>query len=97
MIAARHLVVAIALAFSLFACVEPEDQRPGMRLAGEVSDFPGDWRFSDAYREIAIEVATPYFISRCVSGLRIRILVCRPLLNATKKQLFGAGRVSILI
>jgi hypothetical protein len=67
MIAARHLVVAIALGFSLFACVEPEGQRPGMRLAGEVSDFPGDWRFSDAYREIAIEVATPYFISHSVT------------------------------
>ena len=67
MIAARHLVVAIALGFSLFACVDPEGQRPGMQLTGEVSDFPDDWGFSDAYREIAIEVATPYFISHSVT------------------------------
>ena len=67
MIATRTLVVAIALGFSLTACFEPEGRRPGTRLAGEVSDFPGDWRFSDAHREIAIEVATPYFIAHSVT------------------------------
>lgn len=67
MIAARYLLVAIALGSSLVACVEPKDQRPGLRLAGEVSDFPDDWSFSDAHREIAIEVATPYFISHSVT------------------------------
>jgi len=67
MIAARTLVVAIALGFSLTACFEPEGRRPGMRLAGEVSDFPGDWSFSDAHREIAVEVATPYLIAHSVT------------------------------
>jgi hypothetical protein len=73
MISPRSLAVSIALGLSLFACFEPEGRRPGMRLAGEVSDFPGDWRFSDAHREIAIEVATPYFIAHSVT-----ILECRP-------------------
>ncbi len=67
MIAARSLVITIAVGFSLFACFEPEGRRPGTRLAGEVSDFPADWHFSDAHREIAIEVATPYFISHSVT------------------------------
>jgi hypothetical protein len=67
MIAARPLIVAIALGVCQLACVEPEDRRPGTRLAGEVSDFPGDWRFSDAHHEIAIEVATPYFIAHSVT------------------------------
>ena len=70
MIAARRatlVVSALALALGLFACIDPQDQRPGVRLAGEISDFPDDWRFSDAHREVAIEVATPYFIPHSVT------------------------------
>ena len=47
---------------------EPEDQTPGMWLSGNhVETFPADWSFSNEFREIAIEVATPYFIPHSVT------------------------------
>jgi hypothetical protein len=42
---------------ALCACIEPSDRRPGTRLSGEVAEFPADWSFADAHKEIAVEVS----------------------------------------
>ena len=53
--------------FLLLGC-EPEDQTPGLWLSGtSVETFPDDWSFSKDFREIAIEVSTPYFIAHSVT------------------------------
>ena len=67
MIGARSLVISVVLGISWVACFDPEDQRPGLWLSGEASDFPRDWSFSNAHREIALEVETPYFIAHSVT------------------------------
>lgn len=53
----------------LFAagCMSPSERRPGLRLSGEVVATPTDWSFSDAYREIAVEVHTPYLLRHSVT------------------------------
>lgn len=48
-------------------CIDPVDRRPGLWLSGEAAAAPGDWEFTDAYPEIAIEVATPYWIPHSVT------------------------------
>ncbi len=53
---------------ALSACIDPSDRRPGTRLSGEsVRELPTDWAFSDVYKEIAIEVRTPYWIPHSVT------------------------------
>jgi hypothetical protein len=61
-------LIAIALVAGFTACIDPADQRPGLRLGGEVAtELPADWRFTDEHKEIAIEVATPYLIPHSVT------------------------------
>ena len=63
-----RVFVACLAGILALACYEPVDQRPGLRLSGEVVDgFPDDWSFSDAYPEIAVEVETPYLIPHSVT------------------------------
>ncbi len=51
------------LAVVVVGCVDPDGRRPGLRLSGESArEFPADWSFTDEYREIAIEVHTPYLL-----------------------------------
>ncbi len=61
--------VAIAAWSALFAaaCIAPEDQRPGLWLSGEETPAPSDWAFTDAHKEIALQVATPYFLAHSVT------------------------------
>jgi len=60
-------VVLLALGW-LVGCYEPVDQRPGTRLSGEVVEvLPESWEFSDAHREIAVEVETPYLVPHSVT------------------------------
>ena len=60
--------VALALAFGAAGCIDPSDQRPGLWLSGEVaSELPSDWQFANDYREIAVQVATPYLIPHSVT------------------------------
>ncbi len=55
--------LVVVLALMLFGCIDPQDRRPGLRLTGEVHQGPvEDWSFSDAHREIFLEVRTPYWI-----------------------------------
>ncbi len=58
----------IVIAAVLAGCFGPEDRRPGLHLRGEVvADAPSDWAFTDAHREIAIEVHTPYLLPHSVT------------------------------
>ena len=60
--------LAITVALSLVGCIDPKDQRPGLELRGDViQQFPSDWNFANAHREIEIQVATPYLIPHSVT------------------------------
>ncbi len=62
-----RMTVAATLAFALLGC-DPQDRRVGLWLVGDVAEtFPDDWSFIDDHREIAIQVATPYFIAHSVT------------------------------
>ena len=62
------IALGVALSLGLAACIGPSDRRAGFALTGEVvDDFPTDWSFSDAEREIAVEVSSPYFIPHSVT------------------------------
>lgn len=52
--------------FLLGAC-EPSDTRPGLWLSGEVEAFPADWSFTDNFKQIAVQVGTPYAIPHSVT------------------------------
>ena len=58
---------ALALSLVATACFSPEDQRPGLHLTGEPVAIPADWSFSNDYKEIAVEVQTPYFLPHSVT------------------------------
>ena len=61
-------MVTFVLLLGLAGCIDPADQRPGLRLSGEVvEEFPGDWSFTDEHREVAIEVSTPYLLPHSVT------------------------------
>ncbi len=51
----------------LLGCIGPSDQRPGLWLSGEEAAFPDDWSFSNAHREIALEIAAPYGLAHSVT------------------------------
>ena len=60
--------LAITVAACLVGCIDPKDQRPGLELRGEVvQQTPADWNFTNAHREIDIQVATPYLIPHSVT------------------------------
>jgi len=48
-------------------CLDPDERRPGLALTGEAAAPASDWSFSDAHREIAIQVRTPYWIPHSVT------------------------------
>jgi hypothetical protein len=52
----------------LLSGCEPSDRTPGLWLRGEVVDPPPqDWSFTDAHKEIFVEVSTPYFLPHSVT------------------------------
>ncbi len=59
-------IVGIIAILMLTGC-EPENRTPGLWLSGTLQPFPDDWGFVQDHREIAIEVATPYFIPHSVT------------------------------
>ncbi len=68
MSSASTLWIAVVLATVLGGCVPPKDGRPGLGLRGEVAPaVPSDWSFTSEYREIAIEVRTPYLLPHAVT------------------------------
>lgn len=47
---------------------QPSDRTPGLWLRGESAEsFPSDWAFSDEYREIYLQVGTPYLLPHSVT------------------------------
>ncbi len=67
---ARALAIGlgVSLAIGLVACIGPSDRRPGFALTGDVAPaFPADWSFSDAEREIAVQVSPPHLIPHSVT------------------------------
>jgi hypothetical protein len=62
-------IAALVLISGLIsACLSPSDSRPGLHLSGNlVEEFPPDWSFTDAQREIAVEIHTPYFLPHSVT------------------------------
>ena len=68
--AMRGIIIAAALAVLLVLLTgcEPSERTPGLWLRGEVVDPPPqDWSFTDAHREIFVEVSTPYFLPHSVT------------------------------
>lgn len=66
--ASHRIGIALLLALALGGCVDPSERRPGFALRGEVvEEFPDDWSFSDASRQIAIQVNTPYWLPHSVT------------------------------
>ena len=67
----RHIrflsIVTLLTIVQLTGC-QPSDRTPGLWLRGENAEaFPSDWKFTDDYREIYIQVATPYLIPHSVT------------------------------
>jgi len=63
-----HSALITILLIAMSGCIDPKDQRPGLWLSGEVVEStPTDWGFTDARQEIAVEVATPYWIPHSVT------------------------------
>jgi hypothetical protein len=62
-----RILAAVALGLVATACFSPEDQRPGLRLAGGTVAIPADWSFTNDHKEIAVEVQTPYFLPHSVT------------------------------
>ena len=59
--------IFLAALVILSAC-NPSDTRPGVWLSGQTAnETPSDWSFTDAYKEVALEVVTPYFIPHSVT------------------------------
>jgi hypothetical protein len=62
----RRLALSLGVSM-LLGCIPPSDQRPGLWLPGEKAAFPTDWSFSDAHREVALEVRAPYGLPHSVT------------------------------
>jgi hypothetical protein len=57
----------IVLVVMMGGCADPKDTRPGMKLGGEAAPYPADWTFTNAHKEIAVEVSTPYLLPHSVT------------------------------
>ena len=67
MIFTIRVFLCACLVILISGCIDPSDARPGLYLSGEVEPFPEDWAFTRDFREISIEVETPYFLSHSVT------------------------------
>ena len=61
------ILLVLALGINVGGCVPPSNARPGLWLSGSVAERPVDWSFSDAHREIALEVRTPLWRAHSVT------------------------------
>ncbi len=60
---------AIAISLTASCSIDPSDERPGLRLSGEVHQQPvEDWSFSEDSGEIFIETVTSYWIPHSVTA-----------------------------
>lgn len=64
----KSVIVLLFSAFlPLLTACQPSDRQPGFWLSGEAESFPDNWLFSDEYREIGVEVSTPYLLPHSVT------------------------------
>jgi len=64
----RRACVAAVVACALLAVgCAPKDTRAGTTLSGSDAAWPADWRFTDATKEIQIQVHTPFLIPHSVT------------------------------
>ena len=63
----RVAVLGFVLLTMLLVGCGPEGRRAGFLLSGKESALPTDWQFTDAIKEIAIQVHTPYLIPHAVT------------------------------
>ena len=61
------LLLATALSGFLAGCLSPSDERPGLMLSGRAVAAPADWSFTDAHKEISIQVQPPHLIPHSVT------------------------------
>jgi len=61
-----RIILLVLVVLSQAAC-NPSDRRPGLWLTGTQTKFAGDWTFTDDYREIAVQVSTPYLVPHSVT------------------------------
>ena len=61
-----YAIAAIAFAALITGCA-PKDTRAGTSLSGSDATWPADWRFTDASKEIQIQVHTPFLIPHSVT------------------------------
>lgn len=59
--------IVVAIAVCMLGCLSPQDRRPGLMLPGRAVPAAEDWSFTDAHREIAIQVQTPYVLPHSVT------------------------------
>ena len=62
----RVAIIVLAFAAVTAGC-SPSAQRAGTSLSGVETPMPSDWRFTDATKEIQIQVHTPYLIPHSVT------------------------------
>lgn len=61
-------ITAIATISVALGCFAPAEDRPGTHLAGPTAqEFPSDWRFTQEFQKIAIQVRTPYLLAHSVT------------------------------
>jgi len=63
----RMWMLPFAVLVMLVAGCGPQGQRSGFILSGTETPVPTDWRFTDEFKEIAIQVHTPYLIPHAVT------------------------------
>jgi len=63
----NNSIFAVLLFTLLLTACEPSDNRPGLWLSGKVEAFPSDWSFSDDFKLIAVQVATPYGLPHSIT------------------------------
>ena len=57
----------LVVLLTAIGCVPPSGARPGLWLSGSASEPPDEWSFTDAQREIALEVSAPYLLAHSVT------------------------------
>ena len=63
----RMTVLGLLLMAILTVGCSPDGRRAGFLLGGKEAPLPTDWRFTDDFKEIAIQVQTPYLIPHAVT------------------------------
>jgi hypothetical protein len=63
----KKTILLLVLISPLLGGCEPSDTRPGFGLSGEAEAFPSDWKFADDFKQIALQVATPYGIPHSIT------------------------------